>query len=187
MAGMTDEQNDMLALGVREGLPDAWQVLAREFPKTSWQSHPNFGQMVEFWLQRHAMFRQLLDVLETDVQAVMEKQIDPEGYARRLARFGGMLLSNLHEHHHIEDDHYFPKLVKLDPRLEQGFALLDADHHAMDGLLQDMANGANAVLQGGEQGVFAGQLDAFGRMLNRHLIDEEEIIVPVILKTGFSG
>jgi len=184
---MADEQNDMLALGVRGGLPDALRVLAREFPKTGWQTHPNFGQMVEFWPQRHAMFRQLLDVLESDVQAVADKQIDTEGYARRLSRFGGMLLNGLHEHHHIEDDHYFPRLVKLDARLEQGFALLYADHNAMDELLQNMANGANAVLQGGEPGRFADQLDEFGRLLNRHLTDEEEIIVPVILKTGFSG
>lgn len=187
MAGMVNEPNNELALGARDGLPDALRVLSREFPKTSWRGHPNFGQMVEFWLQRHAMFRRLLDVLESDVQAVMDKQIDTEGYARRLSRFGGMLLNGLHEHHHIEDDHYFPRLVKLDARLERGFALLDADHHAMDELLQNMANGANAVLQGGEPGLFADQLDGFGRLLNRHLTDEEEIIVPVILKTGFSG
>jgi iron-sulfur cluster repair protein YtfE (RIC family) len=184
---MTNDQNDMLALGVRDGLPDALRVLVREFPKTGWQSHPNFGQMVQFWLQRHAMFRQLLEVLESDVQAVMDKQIDMDAYAPRLSRFGGMLLNGLHEHHHIEDDHYFPRLVKLDARIEQGFELLEADHQAMDGLLQTMASGANAVLQGGELGVFLGHLDEFGRMLNLHLTDEEEIIVPVILKTGFDG
>lgn len=184
---MTDKSTNPLALDIRKGLPETLRVLVREFPKTGWQTHPNFGQMVDFWLQRHAMFRQLLDVLETDVQAVVDKKIEFSAYAPRLSRFGGMLLSNLHEHHHIEDDHYFPRLVTLDARLEQGFALLDADHHAMDGLLQAMANGANAVLQGGEPGVFADQLDAFGRMLNRHLTDEEEIIVPVILKTGFDG
>lgn len=187
MAAMTDEHNDMLALGVRDGLPDALRVLVREFPKTGWQTHPNFGQMVQFWLQRHAMFRQLLDVLESDVQGVMDKQIDTQAYAPRLSRFAGMLLNSLHEHHHIEDDHYFPLLVKLDSRIEQGFDLLEADHQAMDGLLQNLANGANAVLQGGEPGVFSGQLDAFGRLLNRHLTDEEEIIVPVILKSGFNG
>lgn len=184
---MTDIPTNLLALAARDGLPDAWRVLAREFPKADWRGHDNFGQMVEFWLQRHAMFRQLLEQLETDVQAVMDKQIDPAAYAPRLARFGGMLLSNLHEHHHIEDDHYFPRLVKLDVRLEQAFGLLDADHQAMDGLLKDMEQGANAVLQGGEPGVFADHLRRFGQLRNRHLTDEEDIIVPVILKSGFTG
>lgn len=184
---MTDPDLNPLALATRDGLPETLRVLVEEFPKTGWQTHPNFGQMVEFWLQRHAMFRQLLDILETDVQAVMDKNIAFEAYAPRLSRYGGMLLNGLHEHHHIEDSHYFPRLVKLDARLEQGFSLLDADHHAMDGLLQNMANGANAVLQGGEPGEFAKILGDFDRLLNRHLTDEEEIIVPVILKTGFDG
>lgn len=184
---MIDENTNLLALATRDGLPDAWRVLAKEIPKTDWQSHPNFGQMVQFWLQRHGMFRELIEVLETDVQAVMDKKIGIDVYAPRLARFGGMLLNNLHEHHHIEDDHYFPQLVKLDTRLEQAFGLLDSDHNAMDELLQNMANAANAVLQGGEPGLFSDQLDSFGALLNRHLTDEEEIIVPVILKSGFNG
>lgn len=178
---------DNLALATRTGLPDALRVLLEEFPRTGWQSHANFGGMVEFWLHRHLMFRQLLERMDRDVQLLIDGHIDFDAYAPRLSHYGSSLLNELHGHHHIEDAHYFPRLVQLDTRLETGFGLLDADHQAMDAELQDMAAAANALLRGGEPGVFADRLDGFGRLLNRHLVDEEEIIVPVILNTGFDG
>ncbi|WP_458878534.1 hemerythrin domain-containing protein [Arenibacterium sp. CAU 1754] len=179
--------NDTLELNQRAGLPDALRVLVTEIPREAWQAHPNFGGMVEFWLQRHMMFRQILERMERDVQAHVDGHLDFKAYAPRLSRYGGMLLNELHGHHQIEDHHYFPRLVQLDRRIEAGFDLLEADHGAMDGLLHDMAGAANAVLQGGEAGVFSDRLDEFGTLLNRHLVDEEDIIVPVILKSGFDG
>lgn len=178
---------DALSLDTRNGLPDALRALVEEFPRTGWQQHPNFNGMVQFWLERHMMFRRILEAMETDVQALQDGRMNFQGYAPRLSRYGGLLLNELHNHHHIEDHHYFPRLVKLDARAEKGFDLLEADHGAMDGLLHGMAEAANAVLQGGEAGVFADRLDAFGGLLNRHLEDEEDIIVPVILKSGFDG
>ena len=180
---MTDD----LTLAHRSGLPDALRVLVEMYPRTGWQTHANFNGMVQFWLERHLMFRRLLAALETDVQAVLDRNMSFDHYAPRLSRYGGMLLNELHSHHHIEDSHYFPQLVELDTQVTRGFDLLDADHHAMDGLLIGMGEAANAVLQGAEVGVFARRLDAFAGLLNRHLVDEEEIVVPVILSTGFDG
>jgi iron-sulfur cluster repair protein YtfE (RIC family) len=58
----------------------------------------------------------------------------------------------------------------------------------MDGLLNRFADGANAVIQGKtEPGKFREDLLSFQAMLNRHLIDEEELVVPVILKHGPGG
>lgn len=176
-----------LALAHRTGLPEALRVLAEAYPRADWQAHPNFGEMIRFWMERHAMFRQLADVMRQDVRALIDGRTDFATYAPRLSQFGGTLLNQLHGHHQIEDMHYFPQLILLDDRLEKGFDLLEADHAAMDGLLHDMANGANAVLQGGEAGPFLERLDGFTTLLERHLTDEEEIVVPVVLKTGFSG
>lgn len=64
---------------------------------------------------------------------------------------------------------------------------LETDHAVMGDLLQGMAEVANAVLGGGEVGVFSAELDAFGALLARNLVDEEELIVPVILASGFAG
>ena len=176
-----------LSLSNRSGLPDALRVLVEEIPREAWQAHRRFGGMVEFWLDRHLMFRRLLGALEADVQAFADGKLFFETYAPRLSRYGGMLLNELHGHHQIEDQHYFPHLARIDARIERGFDLLEADHQEMDALLHGMAGAANAVLEGGAPGAFADHLAGFGRLLNRHLEDEEEIIVPVILKSGFGG
>ncbi len=183
-----------LDLTRRAGLPDALRVLLAEFPRDGWAEHANFGGMVEFWLQRHLMFRDVLGRIEADTEALLDRGIDAKAYAPRLSRYGGFFLNQLNGHHQIEDTHYFPQLVRLDQRLERGFDLLEADHGAMDGLLARFAEGANAVLQAGDEAAaretaaaFHTRLTGFKALLDRHLIDEEEIIVPVILKSGFDG
>ena len=178
---------DPLALGNRHALPDALRVLAEAYPRADWQEHVHFGEMIRFWMQRHAMFRQLLDLLKSDAQAALSRQMEASAHAGRLSHFGGTLLNELHGHHQIEDGHYFPRLIKLDARLERGFDLLEKDHEAMDGLLHGMAEGANSVLRGAEVGPFLDRLTYFERSLNRHLADEEDIVVPVVLHTGFAG
>ena len=171
----------------RQGLPDALRVLADAYPRAQWDVHANFNQMVQFWMQRHMMFRQLTDLLRSDTQARMDGRLSRDDHAQRLSHYGGMLLNELHGHHTIEDSHYFPQLITLDTRLERAFDLLESDHAEMDGLLHGMAQGANAVLQGGEPGAFLDRLEGFDRLLHRHLTDEEDIVVPVVLDTGFRG
>ena len=179
--------DDPLALTKRPGLPDALRVLADVYPRADWTAHPNFGEMIRFWMDRHAMFRQLTDVMRDDLQSLVDGKSDFATYAPRLSHFGGTLLNQLHGHHQIEDHHYFPQLIQLDPRLERGFDLLETDHAAMDGLLHEMAEGANGVLQGGQPAPFLDTLEGFTTLLERHLTDEEEIVVPVVLETGFRG
>ena len=128
-----------------------------------------------------------VDLLKSDAQAALSRQMEASAHAGRLSHFGGTLLNELHGHHQIEDRHYFPRLIKLDARLERGFDLLEKDHEAMDGLLHGMAEGANSVLRGAEVGPFLDRLSGFERSLNRHLTDEEDIVVPVVLHTGFAG
>lgn len=98
-------------------------------------------------------------------------------------------LQELHGHHSMEDHHYFPVLTVLDQRLERGFVILDADHHALDGHLNDLAEGTNAMLRGLSEpdpkqatGALDNQLTGFAEFLDRHLTDEEDLVVPVILK-----
>ncbi|WP_146590046.1 hemerythrin domain-containing protein [Puniceibacterium confluentis] len=173
------------ALNERDRMPEALRVLLESFPRAGWEEHPNFAGLVAFWLDRHLMFRRLLVSLQDDAEAAIDRRIDVQAHRTRLSRFGGMLVSQLHGHHQIEDQHYFPVLSKAEPRLLKGFDILDADHHAMDGLLNRFTNSANAVLQGqGEAGGFHRELLSFGALLHRHLEDEEDLIVPVILKHG---
>lgn len=177
-----------LTLEHREGLPDALRVLLQDYPRDAWNAHDNFAGLVAFWLDRHLMFRRLMTALIDDAEQAMDRRIDAQGHAARLSRYGSMLLQNLHGHHQIEDHHYFPVLSAREPVLTRGFDLLDADHHAMDGLLNRFADGANGVIRGKtEVGVFREDLLGFKAMLERHLTDEEDLIVPVILKHGPNG
>ncbi len=184
---MTQSQKDpaALALVTRQGLPDALRILLESYPRDSWENHSNFAGLVAFWLDRHVMFRRLTDTLRSDAEAAVDKRLDPQTHFARLSRFGGMLVSQLHGHHQIEDAHYFPVLAKREQTLDRGFKILDQDHHAMDGLLNRFTESANAVLQGtGEAGAFHSELLSFQSLLHRHLEDEEDLIVPVILKHG---
>ncbi|MFP7570190.1 hemerythrin domain-containing protein [Marivita sp. S2033] len=176
------------ALDIRTGLPDALRVLLQAYPRDTWPEHDNFAGLVAFWLERHLLFRRLLGAIITDTERAIDSAVERNAYAARLSRSGGMLLQGLHGHHQIEDHHYFPMLGAREPMLERGFTLLDADHHAMDGLLDGFARGANAVIEDkSEPGLFHGDLMRFHALLDRHLVDEEELIVPVILKHGPGG
>jgi hemerythrin-like domain-containing protein len=178
-----------LALSTRTGLPDALRVLLDRYPREAWEAHPNFSELTRFWLERHLMFRRLQSMLLDLTETGLDRRDDPRATAAQLGRLASMFLNELHGHHSIEDMHYFPMLSRLEPRLEQGFALLDTDHHALDPLLHALADRTNAVLRtapqsGREMGRLHDDLAAFSTFLDRHLTDEEEIVVPVILEHG---
>jgi iron-sulfur cluster repair protein YtfE (RIC family) len=180
-----------LALGARSGLPDALRVLLSDYPREAWESHPRFSALIRFWLDRHLMFRRMQGLLVAETRGFIDGDRDPQAFAAGLARLGGMFVNELHGHHAIEDHHYFPVLRGLDPRIEAGFDLLDADHLAIDPLLHALADRANAVLSAtgaaearAPAGLLLDELVRFDRFLDRHLVDEEELVVPVILDRG---
>ncbi len=180
-----------LSLDLRTGLPDHLRVLADKYPRDMWQGHPNFNQLTAFWLDRHLMFRKVLDKLIADTQAHLDAKAGPR-YGAELSRYTGFFLQELHGHHGIEDAHYFPQFKPLDARVAGAFDLLDHDHHALDAHLHDLANDTNAVLralQAGhkaqdEAGALLARHEAFQTFLDRHLTDEEEVIVPLVLEYG---
>lgn len=173
-----------MSLSRRNGLPEALRALVDDYPRSDWPGHSNFDEMVRFWLERHLMFRKLLGQLRADVEAYQDKSLGFESYAPRLQRLGSLFLSELHTHHSVEDHHYFPKIAPLEGSLQRGFDLLDQDHHALDDIMQRFGEMANVVLQGNEAGPFYEVLLKFEGFLDRHLTDEEELVVPVLLKHG---
>ncbi len=180
---------DGLALATRTGLPDPLRVLVEKYPRPEWEGHPHFTELTRFWLQMHLGFRRMQGLLSAETEAFLGKGREPHVYASGLARVAGQYLNGLHGHHNIEDHHYFPLLKRLDARIGWGFDLLDSDHQAMDGAIHDLAGAANAVLVAvrdttpaeASAEVLRQRLAGFGQMIDRHLIDEEELVVPVIL------
>lgn len=172
----------------RKGLPDALRVLVETLPRSGWESHPNFDALTRFWLDRHLMFRDVLGRLRSGSELYLDRKVDPRRHAAETARYAGFLLNELHGHHGIEDHHYFPALVGLDARLVRGFELLDSDHQALDGHIHAMAETTNAFLQRLGQAeerdrgaALSAALARFESFLDRHLTDEEDLVVPVIL------
>ena len=178
--------SDALAIAAREGLPEEFRALLETYPRAGWREHPNFSDLTAFWLDRHAMFREVLARMQSATQmhmAATEVRFGPE-----IARYTGFFLNQLHEHHGVEDHYYFPKLRKFDFRLVRAFEMLDADHHALDAEIDRLAAATNAVLddlragRAGEPGRLLQAQEGFERFLVRHLEDEEDVIMPVILK-----
>ena len=180
----------METLADRQSLPEALRVLLKDYPREAWESSDNFGALIRFWLDRHMMFRKLMSSLQKETERAMDGNLDPQMLASRVSRYGGMLVGELHGHHNVEDAHYFPRLRQLDSRLEKGFDLLDSDHHALDSMIEAFTKDANKMLNAvsggsdwrGPADVFRKGLIGFERDLDRHLVDEEDLIVPVLLK-----
>jgi iron-sulfur cluster repair protein YtfE (RIC family) len=185
---VTDDRGE-ISLAVRAGLPDALRVLLAEYPREGWESHPNLTGLIRFWLERHLIFRQIQGALLEETRGLIDSNREPREYAERLARLGNSFLGDLHGHHMIEDVHFFPRLQRLDARIASGFDLLEADHHEIDPRLHALARRANVVLEAIREGEptaeGAGRLEAelvrLQGFLDRHLTDEEELVVPVIL------
>ena len=174
-------------LSERDGLPDALRILIEQYPRDLWEGHSNFDGLTRFWLSRHLEFRRALAMMQRDAQTAIDDADARELSAQRLSHVGRFFIDALHGHHSIEDHHYFPVMAKTEPRLERGFAILDADHHELhdqlDGLEKHLATLANGP-QKDTLGPIETALERFSVFLDRHLTDEEDLIVPIILEHG---
>ena len=178
-------------LSLRTGLPEHLRELVRLYPREGWEGHRNFDGLTRFWLDRHLMFRKVMVQLQDGAEAFLDGNKDPMRYAAETQRLAGFFLNQLHGHHQIEDQQYFPLLSAHDASLVEGFDLLDSDHLALDGHIHALADRTNAMLHVAGQAAMTdraaelhGALSQFHLFLNRHLEDEEDLVVPVILRYG---
>lgn len=178
------------ALQSRATLPDDLRFLINRYPRESWQGHANLGQMAQFWLQRHAMFRDLGGQLTTSVSDFREGRLEPMPFAQYFVARLQFFLQELNGHHQIEDMHYFPVFAAAETRLKRGFDILDADHHTIHDALGANADAANTMLRALQTGgdamrratdAYADNVDMLISLLVRHLDDEEDLIIPLIL------
>ncbi|WP_298495068.1 hemerythrin domain-containing protein [uncultured Maritimibacter sp.] len=178
-------------LSGRDGLPPELRVLADLYPREMWQGHANFPGLTAFWLEMHGKFRSVMDELITGSQGYLDGG-DPMRFGAATSRYTGFFLQGLQGHHGIEDNHYFPLMVEFDPRLVRAFDILDHDHHALHDHMNRLAEATNAVLRPLQDGDTATDQtarlltvqEAFRGFLDRHLTDEEDVVVPLILEHG---
>lgn len=181
---------------MREGLPPEMRSLLRDLPRDSWQAHPAFARSIQNWMGAHQMFRQLGEIVQKDSETFLDKGMETDRYAGRLAHFGNLLVRNLHGHHTWEDRSYFPELQAADPRFADGLEMLEGDHAELDALLDRFTRGANRVVQlatldpaqmAEEAGLVRDMAEQLGAFLHRHLTDEADLIVPILLHHRLRG
>ena len=187
------ERDDISLLETREGLPDDLRFLADQYPRGEWQAHSNIHGMAGFWLQRHDMFREMGVLLTGGIADYREGRKDAREFAAFFAPRLNLFLGNLDGHHNVEDHHYFPVFAKAEPRLKRGFDILDGDHHLIHDALERNAETANAFLRALQESedrqrfaadAYADENSRLIAMLKRHLDDEEDLIIPLILDRG---
>lgn len=177
-------------------MPEDMRVLLQRYPRDDWDAHPGFKEKTRHWLGAHLMFRRVAERVRLDTEAVLNKDIALGDYVGRLAYFGGNLVGNLHGHHGWEDHSYFPELSAADSRFDAGLELLEQDHVDLDVVLDDMTRKANRVIKLAtldetqaleEAHAVLSAAEAIEAFLNRHLGDEEDLAVPIILHHRLRG
>ena len=179
-----------------DDMPSDMQALLRDYPRDAWNAHPGFHDKTRHWLSAHRMFRQLGASVRKDTEAYLTGDSDPQDFAGRLSYRGNALVGNLHGHHGWEDNVYFPELSAADPRFDVGLEILETDHADLDVVLDGFTRTANRTIQliqlderaaKREAGSLHNHAIAIEAFLNRHLTDEEELAVPIILHHRLRG
>ncbi|GLS33386.1 Hemerythrin HHE cation binding domain-containing protein [Mesorhizobium albiziae] len=192
MAGIETE----LGLERRAGLPDDLRYLVEKYPREAWQGHANIGGMASMWLQRHDMLRELGGLLSGAISDYREGRATAPEFARFFAPRLQFFLGQLDGHHNVEDQHYFPIFAAAEKKLKRGFDILDADHHLIHEALDRNADTANGFLRALQEDTdkqrfaadaYADENTRLVAMLTRHLADEEDLIIPLILDRGDQG
>jgi hypothetical protein len=176
--------------------PEQALVWAREVrprlerhPRTSWREDPTHA--ARFWLEIHDGFRRE----SSGLTALLDEHRAGRRAAAALAvvsapRLKG-LIARLHDHHEIEEFEYFPAFRALEPRLAPAFDVLANDHARLqrhvDAAVAALAELLAAVSDDAAEmprvtDHYASRADELCRALARHLDDEEDLIIPLLLE-----
>mmetsp|Transcript_79376 Transcript_79376/g.171557 ORF Transcript_79376/g.171557 Transcript_79376/m.171557 type:complete len:127 (-) Transcript_79376:104-484(-) len=88
------------------------------------------------------------------------------------------LLGNFKAHHSIEEYAMFPKIAKVSEVQNKRVALLENDHHVLDSLMEQLNQYCNTH----KYQELRCKTPDFCYLMNRHLEDEEDIIIPLMLQ-----
>ena len=179
-----------------DDMPREMHLLLDTYPREAWEDHPGFREKTRHWLGAHRMFRQLAERVRQDTESYLDGNAEAEAFAGRLSYFGGALVGNLHGHHGWEDHSYFPELSAADPRFDAGLEVLEKDHADLDVVLDAFTRTANRAIKlvqldeaqaREEAGQLHGTAEVIEAFLARHLGDEEDLAVPIILHHRLRG
>ncbi|MBO6920079.1 MAG: hemerythrin domain-containing protein [Rhizobiaceae bacterium] len=186
---------------IRKGpLSDELRILLDQYPREAWEGHPNFKDLTRQWMRAHDMFRHLSSTVRRNTEQFLDRAKSEDDYARRLSHYGSRLVGYLHGHHSWEDYEFFPELSRTDSRFDRGLEILEQDHVVLDDVLNNFTDDAHELLQIVQQQNsgyrdklqdIAGKLlywsNNIEMLLDRHLADEEDLIVPIVIHHKIRG
>lgn len=177
-------------------LPQELHFLHNQYPRASWEGHENFKEKTRNWMGAHQMFRQLAELNRENFEKFLDKSLSEQEFTARLSYYGGAMVNNLHGHHSWEDRNFFPELSRADNRFDRGLEILEADHEDLDMSLDHFVETANRAIklmsldenQAYEEAAKALEWNIrIENLLKRHLADEEDLIVPIIIHHKLRG
>lgn len=184
-----------LELDNRTGLPEELYVLLHEHPRDTWLGARS--SMADFWVQKHAhLLRQSAALIAANGEYRQARVTAVQFGSAVAPRLQGFL-GELHGHHQIEDHHYFPAFRRAEPRLAPGFDMLGRDHEMVHSGIMEIVEAVNELIttirdessanvdaqkRAADRYIAASEL--MHRRLERHLADEEDLIIPVMLREG---
>lgn len=112
-----------------------------------------------------------------DATAAYDRQ-DPRR-TRALVRWTEGFIAELHCHHTIEDDAMFPALVARVPGAAELIDRTDADHAAMDLIMERLETGAKILRMGGSPRKLHEAATDLADLLDVHLAFEDAHVIPL--------
>ena len=190
----TPEETLTIDIDTRAGWPEELRTLLERYPRDTWRSNGN--EMTQFWLDKHDYFRHQAAAMSEMSGRLRDDRVQPAEFAGWLVPRLQAFLGGLHGHHQIEDFHYFPAFREAEKSLAPGFDVLGSDHELMHRAIAEIVEKTNAFIQtlndespagrdaqkrAADRYIETSEL-AFRRLV-RHLSDEEDLIIPIMLDT----
>jgi hemerythrin-like domain-containing protein len=115
--------------------------------------------------------------------AAAARSLDPADAARSraISRYWHGYAGEVHAHHTVEDDYFFPALVAKVPSTRDLIGRTDVEHHELDGLMAATDAEVARVAAGArdDTDVLVERFDALTDLMDRHLDFEDREILPV--------
>ena len=185
-----------MSADTNRGSPAELELLLERHPRATWPAAGSAS--VAFWLQVHDRLRRDAAGLDAAAEDYRRGRSSPVELAVIAAPRLRGLVAAMHGHHQIEDFEYFPEFRRADPRLAAGFDRLEREHASLsrgvDAAVAALAELHVAAERAAEPAAAATLTLAAQRYVDaaaslsadllRHLSDEENLVVPLLLEHG---
>ena len=161
-----------------------WLFLFNKLPPDQWFG-ADYAYKTSGWLKVHTNIRKRQRILTQISTAYQSGEFGWSEYRSQILKRINMHVLKLHQHHGVEDEGLFPKLIRMYPQLQEGFEILRRDHERLDALLDELqAQNDQLARTEVEDKVLAVQLHQtlvdVTNLLSQHLSDEEDLVIPIL-------